>query len=143
MSRTALPADGFRQDERALTASPIGDVALISGVRRSDSTAFEALFRAYYVPLFNFAFRYLQSADEADDAVQTVYVRIWNARAEWHVAGTLTDYLYLAVRNACRDRLQRDAVARRWREKRLDELKSEFVSAWRGVPEADGAIADV
>lgn len=137
MSRTASPADQLHQDENARAAAPSGDAALVARVRQGDPTAFEALFRDHYTALFNFAFRYLQSADDADDAVQTVFVRIWNARAEWHVGGTLADYLYLAVRNACRDRMQHDAVARLWREKRVDELKTEFAGG-----ETTAAVAD-
>lgn len=115
---------------------------MIARVRQDDATAFESVFRTYYTSLYNFAFRYLHSADEADDAVQTVFVRIWNAREGWHVAGSLADYLHLAVRNACRDRLQHDAVARRWREKRVDELRSTFAEGEALLPEVDAAVAD-
>lgn len=143
MSRTASPAGGsHHDDEHDGDASLTGDAALIARIRRGDPTAFEALFRAHHTALYNFAFRYLHSADEADDAVQTVFVRIWNARAEWHVGGTLTDYVYLAVRNACRDRLQHDAVVRLWREKRVDELKSEFAGGESAVAEHDQSAED-
>ena len=100
--------------------------ALVQRVREGDAAAYESIFRAQYTALYHFAFRFLQSQDDADDAVQTVFVRIWNARTAWHVAGTLNDYLYLAVRNACRDRIQHETVVRRWREKRVGELRCEL-----------------
>jgi RNA polymerase sigma-70 factor (ECF subfamily) len=132
---------GSHHDQNDSPTAPIREAALIARVRANDPIAFESLFRTYYSSLYNFAFRYLQSPDEADDAVQTVFVRVWNARTTWHVAGTLTDYLHLAVRNACRDRLQHDAVARRWREKRVDELKSEFAAGEATVSEVDARVA--
>jgi RNA polymerase sigma-70 factor (ECF subfamily) len=104
-------------------------------VRDDDIAAFETIFRRYWEPLNRFAFRYVRSADEAEDIVQTVFGRIWRSRAEWHVVGSLQDYLYLATRNASRDRLERDAVARRWRERRVSELRATedgAVAAWDG-----------
>ncbi len=126
MARTASPIGEAHDNEAPIARSPSADAVFIDRVRQSDPEAFEALFRAYHQSLYAFAFRYLQSSDEADDAVQTVFVRIWNLRADWHVAGALTDYLHLAVRNACRDRLKHDVVVTRWREKRADELRTEF-----------------
>ena len=126
MARMASPIGGSHDDEAPAARSPSADAVFIDRVRQSDPEAFEALFRAYHQSLYAFAFRYLQSSDEADDAVQTVFVRIWNLRADWHVAGSLTDYLHLAVRNACRDRLKHDIVATRWREKRTNELRADL-----------------
>src|SRR5437667_253375 len=39
---------------------------------------------------------------------------ISRGRAHWVPLGAVRNYLYLAVRNAARDRLERAAVARRW-----------------------------
>ncbi|OLD86233.1 MAG: hypothetical protein AUG85_10905 [Gemmatimonadetes bacterium 13_1_20CM_4_66_11] len=77
--------------------------------------AFEALYRRYWERLYAFAFRYLRSQQDAEDAVQEVFFRIWRGRADWVPAGAVRNYLYLAVRNAALDRLQRAAVARRRR----------------------------
>ena len=139
MARMALPIAGAHDDEAPLARSSSADAVLIDRVRQSDPEAFEALFRAYHQSLYGFAFRYLQSSDEADDAVQTVFVRIWNLRADWHVAGALTDYLHLAVRNACRDRLKHDVVTSRWRETRANELRAEFPTG--DAAEAEDAVA--
>ncbi|MEO8334981.1 MAG: RNA polymerase sigma-70 factor [bacterium] len=141
MARTASLADRSHEDPHAPAAKSLAEAALVLRVSQGDPAALEWLFRAYHASLCGFAFRYLQSADEADDAVQTVFVRIWNARAEWHVSGSLSDYLHLAVRNACRDRLQHDAVVRRWREKRVDELKSDLAGAAVASPELDASVA--
>lgn len=127
-----MPDDELRAD----VARARDDARLVAGVQRGDATAFEAMFRAYWEPLYHFAFRYLHSTDEAEEAVQTVFGRIWRAHAEWRVAGALQNYLYLAVRNACHDRLARDAVARRWRERRVEEIRTES-------PEGEARPADI
>ena len=88
--------------------------AWVDRIRAGDLDAFEALYRAYWQPLYAFAFRYVRSKHDAEDVAQEVFFRIWRGRSEWLPAGAVRNYLFLAVRNAARDRLERAAVARRW-----------------------------
>ena len=83
-------------------------------IRAGDLHAFEALYRTYWQRLYVFAFRYVRSKEDAEEVVQDVFFRIWRGRADWVPAGAVRNYVYLAVRNAARDRLARAAVARRW-----------------------------
>ena len=83
-------------------------------IRAGDMDAFEALYRTYWQRLCAFAFRYVHSKEDAEEVAQDVFFRIWRGRADWVPAGAVRNYLYLAVRNAARDRLERAAVARRW-----------------------------
>ena len=83
-------------------------------IRAGDVDAFEALYRTYWQRLYAFAFRYVRSKEDAEEVVQDVFFRIWRGRADWVPAGTVRNYVYFAVRNAARDRLERAAVARRW-----------------------------
>jgi RNA polymerase sigma-70 factor (ECF subfamily) len=87
--------------------------AWVERIRAGDPAAFEALYRAYWERLYAFAFRYLRSKEDAEEIVQEVFFRIWRGHAHWVPAGAVRNYLYLAVRNAAHDRLERAAVARR------------------------------
>jgi RNA polymerase sigma-70 factor (ECF subfamily) len=89
--------------------------AWVDRVRAGDVDAFEALYRMYWQRLYAFAFRYVHSKEDAEEVAQEVFFRIWRRRVHWAPAGAVRNYLYLAVRNAARDRLERAAVARRWR----------------------------
>ena len=89
--------------------------AWVERIRAGDPAAFEALYRAYWERLYAFAFRYLRSKEDAEEIVQEVFFRIWRGHAHWVPAGAVRNYLYLAVRNAAHDRLERAAVASRWR----------------------------
>src|SRR5882672_11790750 len=84
-------------------------------IRAGDTDAFEALYRRYWERLYAFAYRYLRSKEDAEEIVQEVFFRIWRGREHWVPAGAVRNYLYLAVRNSARDRLERAAVARRRR----------------------------
>jgi len=114
---------------------------MVARVRDGDAATFEAIFRAHWEPLVRFALRYLRSADDAEDAVQTVFARIWRGRAVWRVPGGLVDYLYLAVRNASLDRLEHRAVVRRWRERRVEEIRRAAIDDPGHAPEADALLS--
>lgn len=94
---------------------------LVASIRAGNVAAFEALYQECWTRLCHFAFRYLRSAEEAEEVVQDVFFRIWRQRLEWNVIGPLDSYLYLAVRNAALDRLERASVARRWKERATTE----------------------
>jgi RNA polymerase sigma-19 factor, ECF subfamily len=82
------------------------DVEIVSRIRAGDIAAFESVFRAYWEQLYRFANRYLSSPDESEEAVQIVFARIWRSRDDLSVRGPLAAYLFLATRNACRDRVK-------------------------------------
>jgi len=97
------------------TRTDADERALADRIRAGDIDAFEALYRRYWERLYAFAFRYLRSKEDSEEIVQEVFFRIWRGRAHWVPAGAVRNYLYLAVRNSARDRLERAAVARRRR----------------------------
>jgi RNA polymerase sigma-70 factor (family 1) len=99
----------------AAVSTDAAERAWVDRVRAGDVDAFEALYRMYWQRLYAFAFRYVHSKEDAEEVAQEVFFRIWRRRAHWAPAGAVRNYLYLAVRNAARDRLERAAVARRWR----------------------------
>jgi len=98
------------------------DRAWADRIRAGDMDAFEALYRTYWQRLYAFAFRYVHSQEDAEEVAQEVFFRIWRGREHWVPAGAVRNYLYLAVRNAARDRLERAAVARRWRVGRVGRV---------------------
>ena len=57
--------------------------------------------------LFRFAFRLLRDIQEAEDAVQDVFVGVWAKRAEWPQWKSIEAYCMTATRNGCLDRLRR------------------------------------
>jgi RNA polymerase sigma-70 factor (ECF subfamily) len=73
----------------------------------------------------------VHSKEDAEDVAQEVFCRIWRGRANWFPAAAVRNYLYLAVRNAALDRLERAAVARRWRLGQVEtpEIQSNFEAA--------------
>lgn len=96
-------------DDRSAARAPGHD--LVARIRAGDEAAFEAMFRAYYDPLCHYVAAYLGSRDAAEDAVQGVFVRIWEDRTGW-VVSDLRHYLYAAVRRRAISQVRRIAVRR-------------------------------
>ena len=97
-------------DDRPAARAPGHD--LVARIRAGDEAAFEAMFRAYYGPLCRYVAAYLGSRDAAEDAVQGMFVRIWEDRTRWAVSD-LRHYLYAAVRRRAISQVRRIAVRRR------------------------------
>lgn len=54
--------------------------ALVNRLKTGDQSAFERIYHLYKHPLFHFALRYLKDHELAEDALQDVFVKFWNAR---------------------------------------------------------------
>ena len=91
------------------------DRDLIAGIRKGDESAFEKLFRQYFESLLQFGIRYLQHREDAEDAVQTVFLNIWKSRTVFHPRYTLKAYLFAATRNQCLKRMRHADVVKKYR----------------------------
>jgi RNA polymerase sigma-70 factor, ECF subfamily len=74
--------------------------------------AFAALYDEFGPALFRTARRLLGSPEEAEDAVQDVFVALVRARRDLAGVGNLRAYLFAALRRACADRAGRRARGR-------------------------------
>lgn len=92
------------------SARPLEEKQWVKNVRENeDREAFEKVFRAYYKPLYHFAFGYV-GPESAEDVVQTVFLKIWDKKKCWDPPGTLKQYLFAAVRNESLNLLRRQQV---------------------------------
>lgn len=90
-------------------------MARIARVRDGDEAAFESILREHAASLLTSAYGYTRSQDDAEDAVQSVFAKLWMARERLEVRGSLAAYLALAVRNEVRDRAKHRRVVERRR----------------------------
>lgn len=68
-------------------------------ISRSKRTAFDRLFRCFYTPLVQFAFRFTRDKDAAYDIVQEAFVSLWNNRETLDPDQSLQAFIYKIVRN--------------------------------------------
>ena len=83
---------------------------LINKLAESDQSAFSSIFKAYYMDLVMFAFTFSKDSDNAKEAVQEVFVRLWENRQTLKLHGSLKSYLLKSVQNYCLDEIRRRIV---------------------------------
>lgn len=108
------------------------DPSLLAGqverLRAGDEAAFDALFRAWYAPLVQFAERFLREREAAEEVVQDVMLELWKRRETLVITGSPQGYLYQATRNRSLNRLRHLRVENRDDEFDADTLPAQSTS---------------
>jgi len=77
------------------------DVADVVRCLEGDQTAFEALVERYQRPFFTFAVRVLGNRDEASDAVQTAFVKVYEKLGTFDRSRRFFSWAYRILVNEC------------------------------------------
>lgn len=75
------------------------DKDLIARIRSSDEQAFELLVRSNYDDLLRYLTSKTRSAEDSEDIMQAVFLRIWRGRESLTIDTTIRAYLFTAARN--------------------------------------------
>lgn len=114
---------------------------LVARARAGDTEAFEELLRRHERPVYRLARSLLGRAEDAEDAAQEAFLRLYRSLRRLDPARPVAPYLYRLTVNVCRDlerrgRRHRDAVA-------LDELTPALEPADRRPdPSASAGLAE-
>ena len=68
--------------------------------------AYEILFRHFEQPLLRVGLRMLGSLEEAEDAVQTAFLKLYRSRTQFQFEARFSTYLFRVMLNVCFDRLR-------------------------------------
>lgn len=75
------------------------DEQLLSLLRKNDKAAFTAIYERYHKPLYVIAFKYLKDQELAKDAVQHLFLKLWEYRSLQKINISLKNYLFTMIRN--------------------------------------------
>lgn len=87
------------------------DEELMRAVQDGDVDAFEVIVERYKLVVFNLAFSMLRSREDAEDAAQDTFLKLYRAVASYDPSRLLEPWLLRIAGNTCRDRLRRRAAA--------------------------------
>lgn len=76
-----------------------GDNRFQQKVENNDETFFEVLFEKYHRQLFLLALQYLQDEKLAEDAIQDVFLKVWEKRDQLNASRSVKGYLFTTLKN--------------------------------------------
>src|SRR5882672_1091790 len=83
------------------------DAALMARIQEGDDEAFATFVGRYERRFFRLAFSYLRNQEEALDAVQEAFIKIYRARASWEPRAAPFTWAYRIVANHCIDLIRK------------------------------------
>lgn len=86
-------------DASPLFQSNLPDETLLSRLKEGDEKAFTAIYIRYNKMLYVLAYKYLKDSFRAEDIVQQVFLKLWEARSLFAGAINLRNYLYTSAKN--------------------------------------------
>ena len=89
------------------------DHELMMAVGRNDHGAFARLVERHYGWALGFTDRMLGTRHEAEDLVQTAFLRVWRGAARWEPNAKFSTWLYRVLHNLCLDQLRARHAVRR------------------------------
>lgn len=75
------------------------DEQLYRFIKEGDHRAFTQVYYKYYRLLYALSYRYLMDKDKAEDAIQYVFVRLWEYRSDLNVDISLKNFLFTMTKN--------------------------------------------
>lgn len=104
-------------EARARATATDPDHALVAAARDGDLAAFEILFHRHRPPTLRLAGRFLENADDAEEAVTDAFVRAFRALKSFRGDAQFATWLYRITVNVC---------IRRQRQERRDAVETSF-----------------
>lgn len=97
---------------------PYGPHTIVA-IRDGNVAVFRQVFDACYESLCHYAFTVLKDADEAEDVVQSMFMKLWERRGELNIKSALRSYLFKSVYNQCLNQLEHRSVKNKFQEYKL------------------------
>lgn len=100
------------------------DKELVEEVKEDKAGAFDQLYEAYGHKLYIFALSILKSKEDAEEAVQNTYLKIWEKRKSIDSDHSFKSFLFTVAYNLTVDLLRERLKERKYRENILNKATS-------------------
>ncbi len=85
--------------KRFLSISGQTDDELLILLQKGNERAFTVIYERYHKLLYVLAYKYLKDNDIAKDAVQQIFLKLWESRSLFSIHINLRNYLYTMLKN--------------------------------------------
>jgi RNA polymerase sigma-70 factor (family 1) len=75
------------------------DIELVSKLQKGDVEAFDLVYAKYAGKLYGFSFKYLKSAAESEELVQSVFLKVWENHKTLRKESSFKSYLFTIAYN--------------------------------------------
>jgi RNA polymerase sigma-70 factor (ECF subfamily) len=106
--------------------SEYADYNLLDLLKQDDQLAYTEIFERYCKILVSHAYKMLGNQDEANDVVQEVFLSLWNKRYELNITGSLSSYLYKAVKNRILNHIAHEKVVSRYADSISNFIENDY-----------------
>lgn len=79
------------------------DLALLQELRRGNDAALNRLMERWQRPFLSFAYRYVQSEDDARDLVEELFVRVYKNRERFKASTRFSAWAFTSLSNLCKN----------------------------------------
>jgi RNA polymerase sigma-70 factor (family 1) len=83
---------------------------------QGSNAAFREIYSRYYDTIYGLGKLYLKDPVIAEDVVQTVFLRLWERRAQLPSLGSFTDWFYTVTRHELLETLRKQSAADNYRQ---------------------------
>jgi RNA polymerase sigma-70 factor (ECF subfamily) len=77
----------------------INEQELIQALKQGSHSAFDGIYQMYAKRLYAYSLQFTKSADEAEDIVQNVFIKLWTNRANIRQEETLRSLLFIMAKH--------------------------------------------
>ncbi len=96
------------QREAADRYDRLDDIELIRLLKAGDEGAFTALYNKYAQYLADVLYRYVKSEELMENALQNVFMKLWEDRATLNLSSNVKGYLYASMKNNVLNTIKRN-----------------------------------
>lgn len=96
-------------------------------MKEGDMHAFDAIYQKYSKRVYGFVLKYLKQKSDAEEIVQEVFIKIWEARAEINLFSSFESFLFTIAHNTAISLLRKRLSERKYLHhiKAIQELEGE------------------
>jgi RNA polymerase sigma-70 factor (ECF subfamily) len=125
-----------KRKPKGVFSMELSDEELVAKAKKNDRRAFESLVNRHQKMVFNLAYRMLGNREDAEDAAQDSFIRLYHSITKFRGQAKFTTWLYRIVSNVCLSKLSTSAARQSFVEldTETESIYSE-VSDWEDTPE--------